>query len=250
MSIEAFYDAVEALCEFEQQQAENRCLAPEEPAPPRLVEDRHRLLRGVRRARADATRFLHQVAGLPAAEAADVILATSGDCEHLQREAIGTPQHRSRLAGLGHALERSLAICSALLPRDGAVPDWLMPPQSACSVDSCGAGRQVSPATPTLSQNTSSGQEGVAETRSPKQSAPEVLAALPTMLSASDLAREIGQPTPRVETFLRRFHKKHPECRHEVDNPRRNEPRYLYSTVDVWPALQQQLPRWQELTDS
>ncbi len=68
---------------------------------------------------------------------------------------------------------------------------------------------------------------------------------LAELLAASDLAQFLGQPVKRVDGFLRRYHLTHPDSRVEVDTPRRNEPRFLYRTADVWPALQAQLPRWQ-----
>jgi hypothetical protein len=72
---------------------------------------------------------------------------------------------------------------------------------------------------------------------------------LPVMLSAADLARSLGQPVSRVESFLRRFRESHPDCSIQVDSPRKNEPRVLYRTADVWPALQQQLPNWRKRTN-
>ena len=72
---------------------------------------------------------------------------------------------------------------------------------------------------------------------------------LPMMLSATDLARALEQPTSRVESFLRRFRVDYPDCFVEVDNHRKREARYLYRTVDVWSALQRQLPSWRKLTD-
>jgi hypothetical protein len=72
---------------------------------------------------------------------------------------------------------------------------------------------------------------------------------LGTLLSASDLAEHLAQPTDRVETFLRRYRQSHRDCFQEVEHPRRNEARILYRTDDVWPALLQRLPEWQRLTD-
>lgn len=77
----------------------------------------------------------------------------------------------------------------------------------------------------------------------------EATAPLSAMLSAPDLARLMEQPAKRVESFLRRFRESHPDCYSAVDNPRRNEPRYLYRTADVWPALQQQLRTWESLPE-
>jgi hypothetical protein len=75
------------------------------------------------------------------------------------------------------------------------------------------------------------------------------LATLPPLLSAADLARQLRQPMRRVETFLRRYHREeHQDCRTEVPNPRKREPKYLYRTADVWPALLERLPAWRKLT--
>jgi hypothetical protein len=69
----------------------------------------------------------------------------------------------------------------------------------------------------------------------PSQASPPTSA----LLSASDLARKLGQPVSRVESFLRRYRVKYPDCFHmnDRDDRRRNEPTYLYRTADVLPAL-------------
>jgi hypothetical protein len=74
---------------------------------------------------------------------------------------------------------------------------------------------------------------------------------LPPLLSAGDLARVLQQPVARVESFLRRHRVTYPDCCTEVEEGgrRKNEPRYLYRTADVWPVLQQQLSKWRRLTD-
>jgi hypothetical protein len=74
---------------------------------------------------------------------------------------------------------------------------------------------------------------------------------VPPFLCAADLARCIGQPKSRVETFLRRYREDHPDCFVEVEEggTRKNEPRILYRTADVWPDLLQKLPKWDKLTD-
>jgi hypothetical protein len=71
--------------------------------------------------------------------------------------------------------------------------------------------------------------------------------ALPNLLSARDLARQIGQPHGLVDCFLRRFHEKHPDCRVGTDSPRKNEAHYLYRVADVWPALEERLKKWRSL---
>lgn len=63
-------------------------------------------------------------------------------------------------------------------------------------------------------------------------------AVLPELLSAPALAKHLGQTPGRVESFLRRYRDKYPDCYREADGKRRNEPRYLYRTRDVLPALQ------------
>jgi hypothetical protein len=72
----------------------------------------------------------------------------------------------------------------------------------------------------------------------------------PALLSASDLARLLGQPRARVEVFLRRLAEKNPGCHVETPNPRMNEPRVLYRTAVVRPALEERLAKWQAKTTS
>lgn len=56
-------------------------------------------------------------------------------------------------------------------------------------------------------------------------------------LSASELAKTVGQPIDAVESFLRRYRQKSPDCFMPTDSPRRNEPKYLYRTAEVLPEL-------------
>jgi hypothetical protein len=77
----------------------------------------------------------------------------------------------------------------------------------------------------------------------------ELVPILPVLLSAADIAKVLRQPKERVESFLRRFRKSNPDCCIEIGNPRRNEPRIFYRTADVWPALQEQLRKWEQLPD-
>jgi hypothetical protein len=72
---------------------------------------------------------------------------------------------------------------------------------------------------------------------------------LSVLLSAPDLARILGQPPQRVETFLRRLREDSRECFMETNNPRPREPKYLYRTAVVWPALQNQIRKWEKLAD-
>ncbi len=66
---------------------------------------------------------------------------------------------------------------------------------------------------------------------------PPVGEPLTTFLSAAELARRVGRPPAGVESFLRRFRTKHPDCAVGVDDPRKGEPRALYRTADVWGPL-------------
>jgi hypothetical protein len=59
----------------------------------------------------------------------------------------------------------------------------------------------------------------------------------PPLQSATDLARRLGQPPDAVESFLRRYRQKYPDCCSETEGRRRNEARYLYRVSDVLPAL-------------
>lgn len=56
-------------------------------------------------------------------------------------------------------------------------------------------------------------------------------------LSAAELARRVGRDEAAVDTFLRRYRKAHPDCFTEVPDTRKNEPRVLYRTADVWQPL-------------
>jgi hypothetical protein len=79
--------------------------------------------------------------------------------------------------------------------------------------------------------------------------ASQEVAPLSEYLSASELARRLNQPAARVETFLRRYREKHLDCAVTVDSRCKNEPRYLYRSADVLPALKQRLLKWGRLTD-
>jgi hypothetical protein len=72
---------------------------------------------------------------------------------------------------------------------------------------------------------------------------------LAVMLSAPDLARALGQPLSRVESFLRRHRQAAPDCFIETPDRRSREPHYLYRTADVWPTLQKQMQKWEKLTN-
>lgn len=63
----------------------------------------------------------------------------------------------------------------------------------------------------------------------------------PPFQSANDLAKTLGLSgrAAAVETFLRRYREKFPDCFREAEGARRNEPRYLYRVADVLPALRE-----------
>jgi hypothetical protein len=71
------------------------------------------------------------------------------------------------------------------------------------------------------------------------QCAPEGLGADgQTFLSASAIAKKLNMNPERVESALRRFRKKFPDCCQEADGRRRNEPQYLYRLADVMPCIE------------
>jgi hypothetical protein len=94
-----------------------------------------------------------------------------------------------------------------------------------------------------VSADSSSGADGAVETTPPVTHAVGTAppADWPTFLSAADLARRTRLNSTRLESALRRFREKNPDCCNEQQNPRRNEPRYLYRVADVWPVVQKLL---------
>jgi len=59
-------------------------------------------------------------------------------------------------------------------------------------------------------------------------------------MSALDLARHLridSSEKDAMESFLRRYRKKFPDCFREVEGNKRSEPRYLYRTKDILPEL-------------
>lgn len=57
------------------------------------------------------------------------------------------------------------------------------------------------------------------------------------LLAAPDIARHIGRNPKTVESLLRRYAEKHPDCRMETQSKRKNEPGFLYRTAEVWPVI-------------
>jgi hypothetical protein len=67
--------------------------------------------------------------------------------------------------------------------------------------------------------------------------------------TASELAAYVGQPAKRVDTFLRRYHDKHPDCRRDneqldPDGRIMADPRFEYRTRDVLPPLRERVAKW------
>lgn len=73
---------------------------------------------------------------------------------------------------------------------------------------------------------------------------------LTAFMSAGELAGALGVPDREdaVESALRRFRKKNPDCREERPLPRKGEPRHLYHVPTVWAFLLGCLPRWRSAT--
>ena len=70
-------------------------------------------------------------------------------------------------------------------------------------------------------------------------------AIMPDKLSADDLAKLLRQnghegTNDAVESWLRRYRIKYPDCFDMIGSPRRNEAKILYRTSDVWPHLVRQ----------
>lgn len=61
----------------------------------------------------------------------------------------------------------------------------------------------------------------------------------PEYSSATDLATRLQAGKSAVESWLRRYRGKYPDCFITNDSPRKNEPKYLYRTADVWHDLQE-----------
>jgi hypothetical protein len=62
---------------------------------------------------------------------------------------------------------------------------------------------------------------------------------LPAALSATELAKRLNAKYGKVESFLRRYRKKYPDCYVEAEGRRRTTAQYLYRVAEVWPVLQQ-----------
>jgi hypothetical protein len=76
------------------------------------------------------------------------------------------------------------------------------------------------------------------------QAAKGRMAHTPAVVSAADFAKMLGMPDANraaLESFLRRYRKKYPDCyvTTEEEARRRNEPKYLYRVGDVLPALKE-----------
>jgi hypothetical protein len=65
----------------------------------------------------------------------------------------------------------------------------------------------------------------------------ELLLHTPSLMSTADLASLIGQPLSKVEPYVRRLRERNKNCFEEIENPRKNEPKYLYRSKDVLPIL-------------
>jgi hypothetical protein len=82
--------------------------------------------------------------------------------------------------------------------------------------------------------------EAQVQAASPQQREQQAVQAmvLPAMMSARELASYFGLPYSKLESALRRYRAHHLDCWHEVENPRRNEPRIMYRVAEVSPVVQ------------
>jgi hypothetical protein len=69
---------------------------------------------------------------------------------------------------------------------------------------------------------------------------------LAEFMSASDLAKSVGQPEKKVDQFLRQYLIAHPDCREKIERSRRGEARYVYRTREVWNALLERVKEWEQ----
>jgi hypothetical protein len=159
----------------------------------------------------------------------------------------GTPEVRRALADLRGVCYR-LAECWGIRDiwggQERATPDPLQtpdPPPALVDFLADAAERLEMALTPTGRE----GQGGGSTAAAAGQIALNPLIEATAKLSAPDLARLLGQPAAKVESFLRRYRDSYPDCYVEVDpeDRRRNEPRYLYRACDVLPALCKHLER-------
>jgi hypothetical protein len=77
----------------------------------------------------------------------------------------------------------------------------------------------------------------------PTDSASVAKVPLPEMAGINELAKFFGVTSASIESYLRRYRAKYPDCCHVVEEGgrRRNESKYLYRTKDVGPALEKHL---------
>jgi hypothetical protein len=71
-----------------------------------------------------------------------------------------------------------------------------------------------------------------------EQTSADVTGPPPALLSAADLASLTGQSVDKVDSFLRRYRENYPDCYVQNESKRKTDPKYLYRTADVLPALQ------------
>src|SRR5262245_13096802 len=77
---------------------------------------------------------------------------------------------------------------------------------------------------------------------------------LPEFVAVADLARVLGLSENQTSSYLRRFQKKFPDCRRELEGARQNEVRVMYRAADVLPGLlglrEKKLRKLAKTTDS
>jgi hypothetical protein len=100
------------------------------------------------------------------------------------------------------------------------------------------AGRAAFPGCgPTTEAEEAGAERGQSEAGQGEGGAPPAGVPLPP----KELAKVIGKSVSAVDSFLRRYREKFPDCYITVDDDdrRRNEPKYLYRVGDVLPALRE-----------
>jgi hypothetical protein len=187
----------------------------------------------------DKTALVLNSTGLPGA----TVGATGGAVENAEAAAPLPPGHAAGAGINGEAKHGNSVSPKELATLAAASGEPSRP-------DVTRSGEQA--ATPTTGKTPPLGPSAPAGEAAEARAKPDV-ARLPIELlgpaPASTLAKRLGQPVARVETFLRRYRKWHRDCCVQVTSRRKSEPQFLYRVEQVWPVLQQKLPEWEKLTD-
>jgi hypothetical protein len=205
-------------------------------------------------AQASAIDVLGRRFDMLASEAASIVLSGSGRGNsppsswliHLSdREELPRPSGWTKPSGFLRD-QRQVLDFSTLF--NGTTPMW-----KTASQPSKDGGRVVSPWWAARLRNVfwlsalaceaaleSAGQSGRSTTTGPTKP-------MLRFMASADLTAALGLPCDMnnaVDLALRRYAEQHADCREDVPNPRKGEPRVMYRVDDVWAFLVGRLPAW------